>query len=65
MNKNYTKNIDFYYIFKNLILQNFILQSKKIDNFIIYSYKFNNYCLLNLAYLIIYINLFVLIVYFL
>lgn len=65
MNKNYTKNIDFYYIFKNLILQNLILQSKKIDNFIIYSYKFNNYCLLNLTYLIIYINLFVLIVYFL
>lgn len=59
MNKNYTKNIDYYCIFKNLILQNFILQSKKIDNFIIYSHKFNNYHLLNLTYLIIYNNLFV------
>lgn len=59
MNKNYTKNIDYYCIFKNLILQNFILQSKKIDNFIIYSHKFNNYYLLNLAILIIYINSFV------
>lgn len=59
MNKNYTKNIDYYCIFKNLILQNFILQSKKIDNFIIYNHKFNNYHLLNLDILIIYINSFV------
>lgn len=59
MNKNYIKNIDYYFIFKNLILQNFILWSKKIDNFIIYSLKFNNYNLLNLAILITYINSFV------
>ena len=65
MNKNYTKNIDYYCIFKNLILQNFILYPKKIDNFIIYSHKVNNYHLLILAILIININLFVLIIYFL
>lgn len=59
MNKNYPQNIDFYCIFKNLILQNFILQTKKIDNFIIYIHKINNYCLLNINYLIIVTNLYV------
>lgn len=59
MNKNYTKNIDYYCIFKNLILQNFILQSKKIDNFIIYIHKLNNYYLLNINHIINIVNLYI------